>query len=610
MDPPIYQNPATLFQTRNTPSVSGPSRTPSAPRLLSNRMPSTSELPPFDVTFSESSGIHRQNALEAVEGQLNESLQQTVSKDPLKSHSRHPLSSDPLGVPYGYVGLPAFSDLIHSEAQADVGNIYHTQNSQRIGDQSQQTLLRRLLRESYGQSDSESLLGGNPGTYNHPNMNNQTGSSTIVSNESSRIEQQSQYTMPALSRTVTQPIRQKPIQNYLRNHNTPSENASSLTSIASDATSKTRPRLDPISRPYSNTLSSQRAVQDSPGYEIFSVDGRVPRPDVTASGHELPLGSSMGVNDIMQQTPGIPFARQKRTPTPTRVSPPTRSPGVIGSGRPSASVSKNDAPPDHNTFPSRWSQIGIIGNGRPGSSMVVGNEPLGNRGTDTKGEHESMIPFSVLRIQSMKEDSEKREHGIVGQLGTNLSDDNGQSGARQTDGQSSLLQKLRALSIGRRAQEPSQETDMASFEPETQAFNRNWPPSQDKAEPFSAHAPLATLKRQATPLQPSVRPFHPQPTDISVSAADQTITNEAALVLPQHLSSALPSMPTFGDGQVYRVSENPQPSPFYNSRREETSVNEKERDELSHAIFLLLSARERVLTLAEQRVRAILAYNQ
>jgi hypothetical protein len=80
------------------------------------------------------------------------------------------------------------------------------------------------------------------------------------------------------------------------------------------------------------------------------------------------------------------------------------------------------------------------------------------------------------------------------------------------------------------------------------------------------------------------------------------MVNRAATASPSHPGSALPSAPAPDHGQsVERLPS----TPFYTSSREattETHINERERDELSHAIVLLLSARERVLTLTERRV--------
>ena len=317
---------------------------------------------------------------------------------------------------------------------------------------------------------------------------------------------------------------------------------------------------------------------------------------------ELPKEIQMRM-DIMQGRPGIPFAQSKGASTSIRIPPPTRSPGVIGSGRPSASLSKPDASVGHDNIGSRWSPVGVIGNGRPESSAPLTGTSHFNHNTAVTNGHESMIPFSVIRTRTMKEESVKGVPGVIGRSKPDVGNGQGGKGAGQMHGQVALLEKMAALGVENTPQEPPRELSSISLEPRPRALNMSWPPSQNTVEFVPAHAHTLI---DTTPLQADRTAYQSRSLSASFSAASDINKTGSATVSPQYPYPASPSASASEYRKVNGFFDN-QPSPSLSaSRREElpnNHINEKERDELSHAIVLLLSSRERVLTLTEQRVR-------
>ena len=337
-------------------------------------------------------------------------------------------------------------------------------------------------------------------------------------------------------------------------------------------------------------------LQQAVSPESFTVDGRTSRVEIASFGYEPTQETAKWINNTMASALGVPVVQPKPARTSTRVSHLTRSPGVIGSGRPSASGSKIDATVDRNHTNGSWfPEIGIIGNGRPDSATAIRERSQLNRGTNARKDHESMIPFSVLRMRSVKEESERRDPGVIGQSKVCLKNDKGMQGIQQTDGQTSLLGELTALNIGRTPQELSQ-NNMAPFEPKPQVSDGKRPSKQDPIKFVSTHA------YSETQAMPSSMTSHPQSPGTSVFAAEHGIKNGSPIVSSRQPAS--PSSSALEHGQPSQIAVkvfSPQLSPL---GKEETSenINGKERDELSQAIVLLLSARERVLTLTEQRV--------
>ncbi|KAF8580247.1 hypothetical protein K439DRAFT_318079 [Ramaria rubella] len=444
---------------------------------------------------------------------------------------------------------------------------------------------QHLLRALYEQPHSQGSVSG-PEYCPSPNYN-------IRAKEPRWAECQSPLaTLNRLGTSAQTNTPQPPQSHHSANYDATSTNAHSSPSH----------RLRPIPRPTPNIPSNHTTAALAPSSTPRTASTRGGASSQTANIDErLPQEVQVQLNGIAQPSHKLLFSHQLRMQSDSSPSPPTQYPGIIGSGRPSASVPKSSISAENEAAGSRWSHI--VGNGRlifPATVIHDAPEKVQPHATT---ENEDMIPFSALPLRNSGEETKnKRDFGAIGQPKTEQTNGNDQSTGEPAD----LLEQLTKLSVGGivEPQMPAGRTNMASFRLATRSSDSTWPRPQDTDDITTTPSPHCASRSQLF-LQPSSQ--NPL-TSNSPLAVGSDLKNDATLVSSHHTFSILPSSLSSTAGYKQLKARPNDSSPFIPAgsteyeRPLEDQINEKKQDALCRAVVLLLNARERVLTLSEQRV--------
>ncbi|KAF8587705.1 hypothetical protein K439DRAFT_1630460 [Ramaria rubella] len=538
----------------------------------------SSAFSPFDDISSDPRSSLFSNTSKRRPNEARSSMQDdSIPNRVLGAQCRYPPSPELPGIAHEGTHSTASSVSTHSGRFDFVRDAAGSPHQLRVAteDQRQQTLLRALYEQLHPQSERWYSQGSVSITDNRLSPNMDTRASP---REPSWAERQAR--LPILTGLGTSAQLDTPqcLQNHhCSNYGTTLTHARFSPSIQPHTLADVK--LRPISIPSSphkvppNCITASLALAPSVTCRTASNKGG-------ASGQEAHLGgilqheTQVQLNGISQQSHKLPFPHLK-IKSDSSVSQSTRSPGVIGSGRPSAPAPKSNVSAENQAVGSRWSHI--VGNGRLSFPAAVINDTPKVQ-PHAMIENKDVMSFSALPLRNAGEETKYK-----------------------TD----LLGQVMKLSPGGtvQLQVPAGQTNDALFGPTTRTSDSMRLRSQDIADLKIPPSPRSASQSQPF-LQPSFQDF---PTSHLPLVVDSELKNEATLVSSPHAFSTLPSSSSLSARYTQLkpyTNHSPPGLPSGGTRHESTleeQINEKDRDALSRAVLLFLNARERVLTLSEQR---------
>ena len=357
--------------------------------------------------------------------------------------------------------------------------------------------------------------------------------------------------------------------------------------FVSSVSNVTRPLPLPIARPHPvPSLYSRSAPYAAPLVPDFRFPSKL-SPQQQIDG----FSQQTRPNGLSQQSRALPA---NGSPPQTRksndVSQPSRTPGVIGSGRPSSFTSKGVGLGRVNGTGAseRRPPVGVIGNGRPASSKdaytVLTAKDAGRDG---------MMACSVSRVEDSQEGAGRRDFGAIERPKNEFRDGSEKPVGGRANGfwEATLVQAL------------PEKVNAAVSKPQLRVTESTSP-----TDHVVAKGPVEPVFTSRTTLELKALSLGTRPFPVIVRSPESCIgDNEAdpASSSQRHSITSPSTSPIIEHSQSEQQSETSHLPPVRVSLQEVTSafnIDGTELDMLSHAIVLLLSARERVLTLPEQRV--------